>query len=273
MYGVQTKARYGSRYVSLGPYYFPASPGWERDLQPETVAGILQSLTTLRVRAFTWNVRYDQKLLADRLASSGLAFTRPPNQVLELQDDYERVAAGYNATTRNHVRKAHRRGVLLRDGTPEDVESYYRMHLQLVQEKAGTQPYRIVYPIAFLRSLAEMRSEVRFILAECDGQLASGGLFLRDGSAVLYFHGASDRAYSDRYPASAVLDEAIRWACACRATSFNFLGSGGIVSLAQFKSSWGARDVQDWCFRWQSPLWDGLAKLRSRLMKWSKRGG
>jgi hypothetical protein len=265
MYGVQTCYRLGLRSVSLGPQGFYASPGWEGELDTSTLRAILSGLKGARTVSVVWNVRFDQEPLAAGLASLGLRSRRSSAHVLDLRPGYDKLLAGFSATTRNHIRKAQRRGVRVRAGTgPEDLRAYYEIHRRLVDYKGG---YHFLFPLEFLLRLLPMTGIAEFLIAEHEGRMIAGGLFLRDGCSVFYLHSAYERDHSNLFPACAVLDEAIRRACAGGAAFFNFGGSGGIASLERFKSSWGARVEQNWTFRWRNPLWGPIVGLTGALSR------
>jgi hypothetical protein len=263
MYAVQNHGSYGRQFLSLAPYGLYASPGWQGQLQQSTLEGILGCLTGIQTISFVWNVRFDHEQLAGCLISSGLEFSRTPTRVLNLTSDYERTFAGYNATIRNHVRKAPRRGVSVRQTvSPESVAEYHRIYTRNAERRGG---YGVIYPAKLLLELVEARSIARLLVAEHEGRLIGGGLFFRDGNSIRYWHGASDREYSHCYPSCAVLDEAIRWACESGAAFFNFGPSVGLSSLDQFKSFWGARTELNWEFVWTNPLWARVSSLKTRL--------
>jgi hypothetical protein len=269
MYAIQTPARYGSRYVSLAPYHLHASPGWDVNLERSTVKEILHQLMGLRTRRFVWHVRFDHEALAARLVSSGLQPERTPTYILNLDDGYERVFAGYSATIRNHVRKSRRRGVLARDAeSPGDVHAYYQVHMRLVQLKQQDGGYGYTYPIGLLFELAKLRGTARMLVAEWEGKIIGGGLFLQDGCSVYYFHGVGDRNYSHLYPLCAVIDEAIRWACESGLAFFNLTGAPGLPDLQRFKSSWGTRCELNWTFEWANPFWTCLSRLADGWRKY-----
>jgi hypothetical protein len=207
---------------------------------------------------FEWNVRFDHEPLARGLESLGFVPQRRATHVLPLRPDYHEVFAGFNATIRNQVRRACR-SVLVEDAKDvEDLQAYYQVHCRLSEQKGA---YGFC-TLELLRQLFPLGAG-RLILARYQGRVAAGGMFLRDGCSVMYFHGAADRAYSRHFPACAVLDEAIRWACQTGASTFNFGGSGGIASLEQFKSFWGARLEYNWTFSWTNPVVKGMALLKS----------
>jgi hypothetical protein len=258
MYVIETLHWYGLRSVSSGyAVDFFLSPGWEGELERSTLEQILAQLVGLCTRV-RWNVRFDQEPLAAGLTSLGLPFQRQPNYVLPLGQDYERVFAGYSATTRNHVRKAQRRGLLVREPhSTEDVRAYYEIYTSYAREKNWT----FIYPMQLSLDLMKLTDSVRFFVGECDGRVVTGGMFVRDGSSVYYLHCVSDRAFSHVYPSCAIIDQGIRWACSCGAAYFNLGFSSLDSGFAQFKTSWGAHTELNWLFESYGPLWWGPVAL------------
>ena len=260
---IQSTDRYRSRHILLGPMGLYASPGWDGQLHRFTLEGILHKIMTFRTRRFVWNVRFDHEPLATGLSLLGLKSERVSTQVLPLKSEYDHVFADYSATIRNHIRKAYRRGIRVREATSAgDIRAYHAVHLRLAEQKAG---YRFTYPIELFFALTGIHGAARLLIAEVDEQVVAGGLFFRDGNSVMYWHGASDRAYSHLYPSCAVLDRAICWACEVGAAFFNFGGSAGIDSLERFKSTWGARRELNWTFEWDNPLWARLGRVKESL--------
>jgi hypothetical protein len=276
MYAIKTIDVYGLRSISLGPVGFYASPGWEGQLERFTLEEILDEIKGVRTRSFVWNVRFDHGSLAAGLSSLGLASQRTPTHVLNLKRDYEAVFGGYNATIRNQVRAAARRGVRVRTTQSfDDLRAYYKIHMSQVEHKGG---YLFIFPMVFLTQLVDESTTCRFFVAEYEGRIIAGGIFLRDGCSVFYLHSAYDRHYSHLFPSCAVLDEAIRWACDSGAAFFNFGGSAGIASLEKFKASWRTTAELNWVFHWQNPLWARLSSIKAILRRnltayWPARNG
>jgi hypothetical protein len=241
-----------TRSVSSGSSFdFCLSPGWVGPLTRFTLRGILLRVQGFRTQNFLWKVRFDHGPLAAGLKSLGLPFRLQPIHVLQLDPDHARAFAGYNATIRNQIRKAHRRGVVIRDThSPDDVVAYHRMYLRLAKEKG----WGSLYPVELTLNLLKLSDLTRFLVAEYAGRVIAGGMFLRDGCSVYYLHGVYDRDYSHLFPSCPVIDQGIHWACESGASFFNFGNSGENSSLAQFKSFWGARPVSNWLFEWQNPF-------------------
>lgn len=265
MYAVQTLDNRGRRFVLLAPFGLYASPGWDGQLEQSTIKGILKRLTGIRTTGFVWNVRFDQEVLAKKLASLGFKFKHTSTHILPLEQNYEHVFANYNATIRNEVRKAHRRKVVVRDAVnQEDVKAYYQVHTRLFQQKGISQ---CAYPVELFFELIKIHNRARLLIAEFEGKVIGGGLFFRDGCSVMYWHGASDRDYSHLFASRAVIDKAICWACESGAKFFNFGGSAGISSIARFKSAWGASPEMNWMFEWNNPFWESMSSLKRSILK------
>jgi hypothetical protein len=264
MYALERRERLGSRSLLLAPYWLWASPGWEADdLRIRTIREILGCMQTPLTRGFTWNVRFDHSALARRLQERGLHMERTSTHVLRLSDDYATVFRRYNRMIRCHVRRSLSAGVCVRSAsTPADVDEYYRMHCAVAASKGG---FRTTYPVQLFHRLIQDQSSVRLLIAEWEGRLVAGGLFFRDGSSLMYWHGATDRQYSKVFPACAVLDCAIRYGCETGAKFLNLGGSSGIPSLEAFKSFWGAAVEWNWSFEWRNPMWSGLSRVNSIL--------
>ena len=262
MYATALPAPYHSRYVSLAPFGLYASPGWDDELQERTLASILQELRGTRTRGFVWTVRFDHAALGSALASIGIPYQQTGTYVLRLDEGYERAVSGYNATIRNQIRKAARRGVCIRDASGEaDVCAYHELHRRVVAQKEDWRGYE--YPVELFLELSQLTASVRLLVAEHEGRMIAGALFFRDADSVMYWHGASDREYSQLFASRPIMDAAIRWACELGAGCFNFGGSAGMASLEQFKLAWGARPEVNWTFEWTNPIWARLSALKS----------
>jgi hypothetical protein len=255
VFAVALAGRTRLKSVNFAPEGFYGSPGWEAS-PGETVAAVLSQLQGHGIRKFVWNVRYDHGAIAEILSERLSDVAQFSTRVLTLSDDLDRTFSGFNATIRNQIRKARKTGVEVREGSSsEDLQAYYAIHLRHVERRGG---FDFVYPKAFLAQLIQPESAGRLLLATVAEKVVAGGIFLRDGNAVYYFHGAYDLDYSKQFPACAVIDAAIGWAHQIGAVAFNMGGSAGIEPLERFKSFWGAEAVQTWRFTWRNPLWSRL---------------
>lgn len=263
MHMIKSKGRFGLYDLSSGVANdLCISPGWTGELHASTVESILKQLKMARVKSFHWGVRFDHPPLADALRLQGLNSRRMATHVLNLDQDHERVFAGYNATVRNEIRKGVRRGISVRATcNPDDISSYQGLYEGLQREKK----WPFIYPAALTLDLARLSEITRFFVAEYEGIIIGGGLFVQDGTSVYHLHGVAHREYNHLFPSNAVIDAGIRWGCETGAQFFNLGNAGSNKSLAQFKSSWGSRLESYSVFSWHNPIWLGMSKVRNRV--------
>lgn len=264
LWAIKRPVRFGRRELSSGHSDdFCWSPGWNTKLERSTVEGIVRQLKAFPTNRFVWRVRFDHGELAETLSSLGLTFRRVATYVLSLTTGYEHVFAGFNDSRRNEVRKAHRRGLVIRQASSiEDLSNYQQIYSDLARNKA----WGFVYPLEFTLALLASSTEVRFLVAEHEGRAVAGALFVRDGRSVMYVHGAADRSKSDLFASTALIDEGIRWATDLGVDFFNFGNAGSSEGgLAHYKLSFGSEPKCDWVFEWRSQLFSWLARLKGRL--------
>jgi hypothetical protein len=262
MYALEESDRLGRRTISLGPFGLYASPGWDRELHPAVVKRIVARLTGIRTTRLVWTVRFDHRSLAEALAKCGLKSRQHATHVLPLDEPYDRIFSRFTPTIRNQIRRAHREGVTVEEinGEPR-LREYYAIYEQLAD--AQRRDWR--YPFELFQQLLTIKGGVRILAAVHDGRMLGGGVFIHDGCSERYWHGAADRGDTRLFPTCAILDRAIRDACANHATFFGFGGSIGKPSLEQFKTFWGAKREPYWEFEWLSPLWTRVSQIKGRL--------
>lgn len=262
MYALEEVDHFGRRTISLGPFGLYASPGWDRELNPAVVKRIVARLTGIRTTRLVWTVRFDHRSLAEALTSCGLKSRQHATHVLPLGEPYDRIFSRFTATIRNQIRRAKHDGVVVEEINDESrLREYYAIYERLAQ--AQLRSWR--YPFELFQQLLAIKNGVRILAAVHHGLMLGGGIFIRDGCSERYWHSAADRGDRRLFPTCAILDRAIRDACANNATFFGFGGSIGKPSLEQFKTFWGAQREQYWEFEWRSPLWTRLSALKSRL--------
>jgi lipid II:glycine glycyltransferase (peptidoglycan interpeptide bridge formation enzyme) len=262
MYALEEVDRCGRRTISLGPFGLYASPGWNRELHRAVVKRIVSRLTGIRTKRLVWTVRFDHRSLAEALTSCGLKSRQHATHVLPLDEPYDRIFSRFTATIRNQIRRACREGVTVEEINDEPrLREYYTIYEQLAD--AQRRDWR--YPFELFQQLLAIRGGVRILAAFHHGRMLGGGVFIHDGCSERYWHGAAHRDGRRLFPTCAILDRAIRDACANHATFFGFGGSIGKPSLEQFKTFWGARREAYWEFEWQSPLWARVSEIKGRF--------
>jgi CelD/BcsL family acetyltransferase involved in cellulose biosynthesis len=160
--------------------------------------------------------------------------------VVVLGDDPDRVYASFHPEVRTHIRQAKRRGVTTRRAErPEDLDSFYRLHLR-TRRRQGVP----VQPRRFFRMLWEyvIRPGLgTLLIAEASGQPVAADIFLSwNGTSIGKFSASDERAWRLRANNLMIWD-CIKTACDQGSRRFDFgrcdVGNEG---LRAFKLSWGA---------------------------------
>jgi SAM-dependent methyltransferase len=268
MHFIRTRLSYGLSDLSSGySHDFCVSPGWRDPLDDSTVRGIINRIPWSLTRSFTWKVRFDHIALARSLTDVKLRHQLMAVHILNLEAGYERACSSFSQTIRNQIRKGVRRGVSVRETSDlTDIENYQRIYSSL----AGQKGWQFVYPARLTFELLHCGNPACFVVAEFEGSVIGGALFVRDGNSVYYMHGVADRHFDHLYTARAVLARGIKWACDIGVDFFNFGNSGSSNSLALFKSLWGTRIEHNWLFTWENPIWAKATKVKRRMQSFLK---
>jgi hypothetical protein len=167
--------------------------------------------------------------------------------VLGLPPRFEELSFG---TSRNRsrinwaVRKAERLGVRVRSAeTWEDVRSWYRLYLETM--RSHSLPPRPLRLFGAIWDLLCPRRLARLVLAERDGELIAGSLYLMYGRTIFYAFNGCLRSGLSMRPNDVIQWHAIKQACR---QGFRYYDLGEVSNnnhgLADFKAKWGAEEMQ-----------------------------
>jgi CelD/BcsL family acetyltransferase involved in cellulose biosynthesis len=167
--------------------------------------------------------------------------------VLELPSRFEDLSFG---TSRNRarinwaVRKADRLGVRVRFAeSPEDVRSWYRLYLETM--RSHSLPPRPLRLFNAMWDVLRARGLMWLLLAEHDGELIAGSLYLMFGRTIFYAFNGCRRSGLSLRPNDVIQWHAIRESCR---RGFQYYDLGEVShdnhGLADFKSKWGADELQ-----------------------------
>jgi hypothetical protein len=262
VFGLARLHPFYTQTVSLGPFGFHAYPingGGSND----RVSILVRRLRTLRTRGFEWTVRFDHRDLADQLNRCGLAHVEGTTRVLYLDRPYELLFRGFSETTRNKIRRAQRKGVVVRRSTKSsDLAEFHAIYRKLIAERAK---WGAIYNYELCKELFTFEDDVILLVAEVNGVTIAGAGFIRDGNSLYYWIGAMNYEYKAFFPYYAIIDNAISLACSDGMVTVNLGASSGISSLEQFKSFWGTKSVPYWRFFWRNPVWSTASRIRGRI--------
>ncbi len=141
---------------------------------------------------------------------------------VDLTAGEDTILAGMKSKTRYNVRLAARKGVLVRQGTPDDFDAFYA----LMQETGGRDGFAVhsreYYQTAY--QLFVPAGLARLFLAFYRDELLGALMAFACGDKAWYFYGASSNRHRNRMPNYRLQWEAMRWAKAQGCTTYDLWG-------------------------------------------------
>lgn len=281
--GLQTIA-----YVPKGPM-----TDWANE---EVTQALLETLHHLCRQRHAIFLKIEPDLAEDPIVAqklTELGFRASPQTVqprctilLDLTPDLEAILARMKSKTRYNIRLAARKGVMVREGTSEDLPDFYRL-MQITSERDrfgihSESYYEVVYQLFAPRGLAKL------FLATFEDKVLAGLMAFAFGQRAWYMYGASSNEHRNLMPNHLLQWEAIKWAKERGCLTYDMWGvpdeeeevlereflkrSGGLWGVYRFKRGFGGQVVHylgayDYVY---SPL---LYWLYNRLVTWRARPG
>lgn len=169
-----------------------------------------------------------QDAFAPRLRSSGflpsLVNLAPTASVLiDLSKDLDHVLSKMHTATRYGVRASQRKGIRVRDGKKEDLDTFHELLLATARrQRFSTIGKHYLYEVWRLFSRG---GHIKMFVAEYEGQAVSGALMMSFADTVTYWKGCWSGAHGGRYPNESLQWAAIQWA---KAQGYRYYDLGGI---------------------------------------------
>jgi len=179
----------------------------------------------------------------------------------DLTPDEEGILAQMRSKTRYNIRLAQRRGVSVRQGTEDDLATFYRL-LQITGQRGGFGIHAQTYYTQVWKLLSPMRSVASF-LAQWEGRTIAAIMVFAWGKKAWYMYGAASNAGRRHMPNHLLQWEAMRWAKARGCETYDLWGipdvsksasrpgmekersvSTGLGGLYRFKRGFGGREVR-----------------------------
>jgi lipid II:glycine glycyltransferase (peptidoglycan interpeptide bridge formation enzyme) len=155
------------------------------------------------------------------------------------------------------VNKAAKLGVVVRPAeTKSELREWYGLYLDTMRRSTiPPRPYRF---FCALWDILKPQGTMQLLIAERQGRILAGSIFLKFGNTVSYAFNGSCRKDLSLRPNDAIQWHAINEACRNGCRSFDF---GEVPEehheLAHFKSKWGAKPTR--LYRFSSSPPDGLS--------------
>ena len=203
---------------------------------------------------------------------------------IDLRADLDEILAGMKSKTRYNVRLAERKGVLVREGTADDLPTFYRL-IELTGRRDGFAVhsqgyYEIAYRLFAPPGLA------RLFLATYGDEVIAGLMAFAFGQRAWYMYGASSDRERNLMPNHLLQWQAIRWAREQGCLTYDLWGipdevgeepekynrtvtdrQGGLWGVYRFKQGFGGQVVRyvgayDYIYR------PALAWLYNKVVTW-----
>jgi lipid II:glycine glycyltransferase (peptidoglycan interpeptide bridge formation enzyme) len=163
--------------------------------------------------------------------------------ILDLTSDLKTLNEGFHDNVRRGIKQAEKRGIHVYSTTSEKgLDDFYRLNV-FTRKKLGVLPQ----PQAFFKNLYRhvISKDLGFVmLAESEGKIIAGVVFLIHKNMIYYKFNASDQKYLQKRPNHLITWEAIQYACE---NHFEHLDFGRCapeeVGLRSYKEKWGAKET------------------------------
>jgi len=163
-----------------------------------------------------------QVLLNSGFRPSSMRVAPKATLLLELSPDIETIMAEMSRKTRYNIRLSGRKGITVREGSEQDLESYYQI-LTATGRRQDFSPYPKRYFLEMWRALRP-HGYIHLLIAEYKGEAVSGQLAVPFGDTVINKMSVWNGRHGKRRPNEALQWAAIRWAKAQGYRYYDFEG-------------------------------------------------
>lgn len=210
--------------------YVPKGPVIDYQ-DPTAVAAMIDALADLTTRERVISLKLEPEVLepspvATELLGRGLV-PAPPVQMrssiwVDLSYPETEIMARQKQKTRYNIRLAGKKGVMVREGQIEDLDSWYEMYLATAH-RDGFSVHDLEYYRIVLQTL-QSRGMATLLLAYHGGDLLAGIIVFTFGRTAQYMYGASSNEKRNLMAPYLVQWEGMRWAKARGAIVYDLWG-------------------------------------------------
>jgi FemAB-related protein (PEP-CTERM system-associated) len=164
--------------------------------------------------------------------------------MLPLKKDPDEQWKNLRKEARNRTRKATSEGLVIGDGSPEELLNGFYGPFQVNMRDLGSPVHAKRFFQVMMRAFG---ANLRIMVTRYGAEPVGGLVAIRFGEGVSVPWASSLRAHRNRCPNNILYWEAMRWAIETGAREFDFGRSPHGSGTHQFKLSWGARErVLSW---------------------------
>ena len=156
----------------------------------------------------------------------------------------DEVFLGFHSKTRYNIRLASKKGVVVKEGTKEDLKDFHRIMLE-----TGERDNFITRTLDYFERMYDnlAPNHMKLLMAYHEGKPISGVIPIFYGNKTWYLYGASSNAHRNLMPNYLLQWEMIKMALARKDDIYDFRGVSGVVDenhpqygLYRFKKGFGA---------------------------------
>jgi serine/alanine adding enzyme len=142
--------------------------------------------------------------------------------LVDLTRGMDAIGAHIRRSTWAEIRKAQRRGIVIREGGEQDVRTFFQLMLATcARQRTQPSPPTAEALLAVYRAY-HSRQKVRLTLAEFEGEPVAGGFCITFGSRVTFWKKGWSGGHRERHPHQLLQHEAVEWACKSGFKFFDF---------------------------------------------------
>lgn len=158
----------------------------------------------------------------------------------------EEVMAGFHQKWRYNIRLAGRKGVVVKEGTREDLKEFHK-----IMEETGKRDDFIIRPLSYFEKMYDNLvpgGHMKLLMAYYEDKPISGVIPIMYGNKTWYLYGASSNQHRNLMPNYLLQWEMIKMSIAKHDAIYDFRGVSGVVDenhpqygLYRFKKGFGAK--------------------------------
>ncbi len=210
----------------------------------EALLGSLISLERIfaKEKVEYFEVSFTKEIQETALRNNGFKTERKWTYLLEIEPDPDKMWGKLKSKCRNMVRKAEKNNVTVTIAQDSSwIDEYYEMAKD-VYDKSSRLPPISKHFLQKVWAVFHPQRRVRVLLAQYNGKVIAGAVFLIYNQTVYYWDGVSYRRYNQYAPNNLLQWELIKWASENGLVRYNMIGAN-IPSIAKFKASFGPKMV------------------------------
>lgn len=156
----------------------------------------------------------------------------------------DEILAGFHQKTRYNIRLATKKGVVVKEGTREDLKDFHKIMVE-----TGSRDGFIIRPLEYFEKMYDELApkHMKLLMAYYEDKPISGIIPIMYGNKTWYLYGASSNSHRNLMPNYLLQWEMIKQAIANKHDMYDFRGVSGVVDeshpqygLYRFKKGFGA---------------------------------